>query len=283
MPSAEQIRDGQRGTWAGLSAGWDKWDSVIMDQLRPVGEAMIERLQLAEDHEHLDLAGGTGEPGLSIARRVPKGRVVLTDLVPEMLRIAARRSREAGLTNVETRACSADDLPFDDAAFDRASVRFGLMFLPDPAAAVREVVRVLRPGGRLCSAVWVKPDQNPWTSIALAAIATEVDVPAPDPGGPGMFRFAAPGSVGALYRAAGLTAVEEWDVDVELVTTSPEQYWEVMSEHVSPAVTALRRVDDAARRRMRAVAVAEARRFEHDGVTRVPGVARCIVGTRPPT
>jgi len=79
-------------TWAGLSSGWEKWDSVIMDQLGPVGAAMIERLDIAEDSQQLDIASGTGEPGLTIARRVPKGRVVLTDLAPEMLDIAARRA-----------------------------------------------------------------------------------------------------------------------------------------------------------------------------------------------
>ena len=102
MPSADEIRDVQRATWAGLSAGWEKWDSVIMDQLGPVGAAMIERLDIAEDHQHLDIAAGTGEPGLSIARLSPKGRVVLTDLVAEMLDIAARRARAQGIANVET-------------------------------------------------------------------------------------------------------------------------------------------------------------------------------------
>ena len=95
MPSADEIRDAQRATWAGLSAGWEKWDSVIMDQLGPVGAAMIERLDIADDQQHLDIAAGTGEPGLSIARLAPKGRVVLTDLVAEMLDIATRRAERA--------------------------------------------------------------------------------------------------------------------------------------------------------------------------------------------
>ena len=62
MPSADEIRDGQRATWAGLSAGWEKWDSVIMDQLGPVSAAMIERLDIAEDHQHLYIVACTGEP-----------------------------------------------------------------------------------------------------------------------------------------------------------------------------------------------------------------------------
>jgi ubiquinone/menaquinone biosynthesis C-methylase UbiE len=280
MARADEIRESQRATWAGLAAGWEKWDSVIMDQLGPVGAAMIERLDLTEDQQHLDIASGTGEPGLSIARLAPKGRVVLTDLVDEMLDIAARRAEAQGITNVETRVCSADDLPFDDATFDGVSVRFGYMFLPDLAEATAEFARVLKPGGRLCSSVWVKPDENPWTAIVMQAIATEVVVAPPDANGPNMFRCAAPGSVSALYESAGLIDITEWDVDVELVTESPEQYWHMISEHVSLAVAALQRVDDSTRERIRANAIAEVSAFEHAGEIRVPGLARCIVGAK---
>jgi ubiquinone/menaquinone biosynthesis C-methylase UbiE len=281
MPSADEMRDAQRETWAALSAGWDKWDSVIMDQLGPVGAAMIERLDIAEDQQHLDIAAGTGEPGLSIARLAPKGRVVLSDLAAEMLDVAARRARAQGLANVETKVCSADDLPFDDATFDSVSVRFGYMFFPDVAKATAEFARVLKPGGRLCSSVWIKPEENPWTSIAMQAIATEVVPAPPDPDGPNMFRCAQPGYVSGLYDAAELRDVAEWDIGVELVTQSPAQYWEVMSEHVSLAVAALRDVDEPARERIRAHAIATVGAFEKNGEVRVPGAARCIVGTKP--
>jgi SAM-dependent methyltransferase len=280
MPSANEIQDTQRAAWAGLSAGWEKWDSVIMDQLAPVGAAMIDRLDIAEDQQHLDIASGTGEPGLSIARLAPKGHVVLTDLVAEMLDIAGRRARAQGLTNIETKVCSADDLPFNDATFDSVSVRFGYMFFPDLAKATAEFVRVLKPGGRLCSSVWVKPEENPWTAIAMQAIATEAVLAPPDPDGPNMFRCAAPGYVSALYEAAGLAGILEWDVDVQLVTRSPAQYWEMISEHVSLAVAALKQVDEGARERIRAKAVAKVAAFEEGGQVRVPGVARCIVGTK---
>ena len=267
MPSADEIRDGQRATWAGLSAGWEKWDSIIMDQLGPVGAAMIDSLSMTEDYQHLDIASGTGEPGLSIARRSPTGRVVLTDLAPEMLDVAARRAAAHGITNVETTVCSADDLPFDDATFDGVSVRFGYMFFPDVATATAEFARVLKPGGRLCSSVWVKPEANPWTSIAMQAIMTEVVIAPPDSDGPNMFRCATPGCVSELYEAAGLRDVAEWDVDVELVTRSPEQYWEVISEHVSLAVAALQQVDAPTRERIgtRAIAAARCVRAERHG------------------
>ncbi len=281
MPSADEIRDGQRASWAGLSSSWEKWDSIIMDQLSPVSAAMIERLDIASDHQHLDIAAGTGEPGLSIARLSPKGRVVLTDLVAEMLDIAARRASAQGLANIETKVCSADDLPFNDATFDSVSVRFGYMFFPDVVTATAEFARVLKLGGRLCSSVWVKPEENPWTSIAMHAIATEAVAAPPDPDGPNMFRCAAPGYVSALYEGAGLRDIAEWDVGVELVTRSPAEYWDMISEHVSLAVAALQRVDEPARERIRANAIAKVSAFEKDGKVRVPGLARCIVGTKP--
>ncbi|MEY2567505.1 MAG: hypothetical protein QOE35_2034 [Actinomycetota bacterium] len=280
MPSADEIRDAQRATWAGLSGGWEKWDLVIMDQLAPVGAAMIERLDIAEDQQHLDIAAGTGEPGLTVAKLAPRGHVVLTDLAAEMLDIATRRAEAQGVTNFATKVCSADDLPFGDATFDSISVRFGYMFFPDAARATAEFARVLVPGGRLCSSVWVKPEDNPWTTVLMRAIATEVALAPPDPDGPNMFRCAAPGCVSAVYEAAGLRDVAEWDVDVELVTSSPAEYWQMMSEHVSLAVAALQQVDEPTRKRIGETVVANVSAYEKGGKVRVPGVARCIVGTK---
>jgi SAM-dependent methyltransferase len=280
VPSGDEIRDVQRAAWAGLSAGWEKWDPVIMDQLGPVGAAMIGRLGIAGDQQHLDIAAGTGEPGLTVARLAPRGHVVLTDLSAEMLGIAARRADAQGITNCETRVCSADDLPFGDAAFDSVSVRFGYMFFPDLARATAEFARVLRPGGRLCSSVWAGPEQNPWTTIAMQAIAAEAVLVPSDPDGPGMFRCAAPGYVGALYQTAGLREVAEWDVGVELVTDSPAQYWEMISEHVSLAVAALAQAGEPTRVRIAKAVIARASTYQQDGKVRIPGVARCIAGTK---
>lgn len=281
MRSGEEIRDGQRAAWARLSEGWEKWDAIIMDQMAPVSAAMIERLGIAADQRHLDIAAGTGEPGLTIARLAPRGHVVLTDLAPEMLGVAARRAGAQGITNFETAVCSADDLPFADGTFDSVSVRFGYMFFPDLAGATAQFARVLRAGGRLASSVWINPTENPWTAIAMGAIGKEAALPPPDPDGPNMYRCADPGHVSALYEAAGLRDVAEWDVAVTLVTSSPAEYWEMISEHVSLAVAALGQVDDAARERIANAVIAEVGAYEDGGEVRVPGMARCIVGTKP--
>ncbi len=281
MTTGDDIRDAQRATWDELAPGWATWDAIIQAELGPVGDALIERLAIRDDGRHLDVASGTGEPGLTIARRAPGGCVVLTDLSAQMLAIAEERARAAGVGNVEVRVSTADDLPFDDASFDTASVRFGHMFFPDPAAANREIARVLVPGGRLGAAVWAEAEANPWISIVMDAVADEMPPAPPDPDAPGIFRFPAPGMASALLADAGLTDVVEWDVPVALVTADPDQYWEVMGEDVSPAVVALRGLNAPARQRVRDVAIAGVAAFEEDGVVRVPGLARCVVGTKP--
>jgi hypothetical protein len=114
----------------------------------------------------------------------------------------------------------------------------------------------------------------------MQAIAAETVLAPPDPDGPGMFRCAAPGYVRALYEAAGLREVAEWNVEVELVTDSPAQYWEMISEHVSLAVAALQQAGEEARERIAKAVMAKVSNYEQDGKVRVPGVARCIVGTK---
>jgi hypothetical protein len=126
----------------------------------------------------------------------------------------------------------------------------------------------------------VRPEDNPWTSIVMQAIAAEVDVPPPDPDRPSMFRCAAPGVVSRFFESGGLRDVSEQDVAVALVTQSPEQYWEMSSEHMSLAAAALNHVEAPARERIERAVLSAVRAYETEGLVRVPGMARCIVGTR---
>jgi SAM-dependent methyltransferase len=197
-----------------------------------------------------------------------------------MLAAAQRRATAKGLTNVDFRECSADDLPFDDGTFDSAGCRFGFMFFPDLAKAAAELVRVVRPGGRVCIAVWASPEANPWATIPGAAIATEVEMPPPDPDAPGMFRCAAPGAMAALLADAGLTDVDEWQAPTAMSTSTPEEYWQLVTELTAPVVAALEQVDDAARDRIAALVVGQAKQYERDGVVSMPGAALCVAGTK---
>jgi SAM-dependent methyltransferase len=197
-----------------------------------------------------------------------------------MLAAAGRRAAAKGLTNVDYRECGAEDLPFPNATFDSVSCRFGFMFIPDIDKAVSEIARVLKPGGRAATAVWAGPDQNPWATIAGAAMATEIEPVAPDPDAPGMFRCATPDAISARFRGAGLHDVAEWDVPTLMETESAEQYWYFVTELTAPVIAALATVDQATRDRIGARAIEAARAYESDGKARLPGMARCIVGTK---
>jgi len=280
MSASDEIRETQRRTWDDLSSLWDKWDAVIQRQLAPVGDAMVAALGARDDHHVLDVASGSGEPGLTIAAQVPRGRVVLSDLSSQMLDVAVRRAAERGIANVETAVCSADDLPFDAASFDGVAARFGYMFFPQLDTATAEMVRVLRPGGRLTASVWAARSDNPWATVVVDAVGEEIELPSPPPGAPGVFRCSAPGLVASLFEAGGLREVREIDVPVVVEASTPELGWEVLSEHVAPAAAALSRLDDGARARVRDRVVERLAEFVVDGEVRVPGLARVAVGTR---
>lgn len=279
-PSLDQIRDQQRETWDKFSAGWKKWDAMVIGWIAPFGEAMLRHAALREDSEVLDIAAGTGEPGLTAAARVPRGRVTMTDLAEHMLEAAAAKAAQRGLRNVETRVCDAGALPFADASVDAVLCRFGFMFFPDVAAAAREFARVARPGARVCTAVWGEPEKNPWATSIMGTIARHVDLPAPPPGSPGLFRCASPGYMRAVFAEAGLRDIAEEEVACDMVIDTPERYWEFMTDIAAPVVAGLAKADALAREQIRAEVLGLASQFLRDGVVRMPSVATVVVGTR---
>lgn len=279
-PSLDQIRDQQRETWDKFSAGWKKWDEMVIGWIAPFGEAMIRHARLREDSEVLDIAAGTGEPGLTAAAQVPRGRVTVTDLAEHMLAVAAEKAAQRGLRNVETRVCDAGALPFADASVDAVLCRFGFMFFPDVAVAAREFARVARPGARVCTAVWGEPEKNPWATSVMGTIVRHVDMPAPPPGSPGLFRCAPPGYMRAVFAEAGFRDIAEEEVTCDMVIDTPERYWEFMTDIAAPVVAGLAKADALAREQIRAEVLGLASQFLREGAVRMPSAATVVVGTR---
>jgi len=245
LSQVDQIRTDQKAAWNKFSSGWKKWDTLTMDFLKPTGDEIIRQLNPKDNDYILDVATGTGEPGLTIASRVPAGKVILTDLAEDMLKIASENATTRGIQNVETQNCDVCELPFADNTFDAISCRFGFMFFPDMLLAAKEMVRVLKPGGRIATSVWNVPEKNFWVTAIMGTINKNIDLPTPPKGAPGIFRCAEDGFIADLFLQSGLTNISQTEVSGKMESKTTDVYWNMMTEVGAPIVAALSKADDA--------------------------------------
>lgn len=154
------------------------------------------------------------------------------------------------------------------------------LFFPDVAVAAREFARVARPGARVCAAVWGEAEKNPWATNIMGTIARHVDMPAPPPGAPGLFRCAPPGYMREVFAEAGLRDIVEEEVACDMVIDTPERYWAFMTDIAAPVVAGLAKADARAREQIRAEVLSLASQFLREGVVRMPSAGTVVVGTR---
>src|SRR5215204_3728355 len=221
------MTDDMLDVWRQSARHWTQHSDTIHRMFAPLTQALIERAGIQEGQSVLDVAGGAGEPSLTIAQEVgPEGSVNCTDGVAEMVDAARAEAQRRGLTNMKFRQCAADSLPFPDNSFDVVVSRLGVMFFPDPVAAMREMLRLLRPNGRLAFAVWGKSDLNPFCYLVTRVMDQHLKSPVADPDAPNAFRFAEPGKLAEVMAQAGAIDVEEgvvrFDIEAPL---SPVQFW----------------------------------------------------------
>jgi SAM-dependent methyltransferase len=156
----------------------------------------------------------------------PGGELVTTDFSPEMLTVAQERAERLGLRGVRFKQVDAESIDWPAATLDAVLCRWGFMLMADPAAALRECRRVLRPGGRLALAAWTAADENPWSSVVGKVLVERGHAQPPAPGTPGQFAWARPGLIQELLEDAGF--VDE--IEVEAVDFAFEEtfdaWWE---------------------------------------------------------
>jgi SAM-dependent methyltransferase len=162
--------------------GWDRavdayaahWHAALAG----VQAEMLAAAAPAPGEQVLDVACGTGVVTLAAADAVgARGRVVGVDLSQRMVAAARRRAEAPRRHHVSFDRMDAEQLALPDASFDLGLCALGLMYLPDPGAALRELHRVLRPGGRAALAVWGERARCGWASlfpIVDAEVASEV-------------------------------------------------------------------------------------------------------------
>lgn len=217
--------------WSGAAPFWEKYREEIRRMFAPVTDALVAEVSIAAGQSVLDVATGPGEPALTIAALVgPQGRVAGIDPIPGMVAAARRAAEQLRFTHVQFDVALADALPFPDAAFDTVVSRFGVMFFPAPLEAVREMLRVLKPGGKLALAVWSYVDRNPFFHTLQQVVDRHVDAAVPpDPSDP--FCFAEPGKLRQILADAGATALSEQTLSFAIqAPLSPEQFWTLRCE-----------------------------------------------------
>jgi SAM-dependent methyltransferase len=211
--------------WEQAAAGWGRRAGRVREMGMPVSMWMIEHLELKPGQRVLELAAGPGDTGFLAAERIlPGGTLVSTDAAEAMLEIARARAGELGIENVEFSRLELEWIDLPTASVDAILCRWGVMLSVDPGAAMGEMRRVLRPGGRLALAVWDDSSRNPWATIPGRVLVTLGHAEPPDPSAPGMFALAAPGRLREMLESAGFVEVAVEAVELDRSHESVDDY-----------------------------------------------------------
>jgi SAM-dependent methyltransferase len=244
-------------------------------------ETLIAATGIVPGLKVLDVGCGPGIPTLDIARRAgSEGQVVGVDISERVLEVARERAQRAGLSNTEFKMANVEHLPYPDAHFDRAVSRFGIMFVEDLPKGLRELHRVVRPGGRVGLMVWGSFNQ-PYMQGTVGAVLRHLQLAVPPPEGLRPFRFAEPGSLEGPLTEAGFVQVTGQERIVNWVRqTSPERARDEWREGLvfwRPLVDQLPGGDSSPAW----AEITECFRASFDGTTiRVPLAVRVVLGRR---
>jgi ubiquinone/menaquinone biosynthesis C-methylase UbiE len=261
--------------------GWDlastEYDPLWEEQLAPARNGMLAFASLAAGEHVLDLACGTGLVTLNAARSVgPSGPVLGTDISGQMIEIARQRALEQQLSNVNFQRMDAETLDLPRATFDVVLCALGLMYVPDQQHALREWLRVLKPGGRVAIAVWGKRVNCGWSPV-FPIVDAEVDTEVC----PLFFSLGEQDALARLCSDAGFENVEQRRIASVLCYSDADEACDAAFIG-GPVALAWSRFDAETRARARA-------RYKHaiepwrrsQGCYRIPGEFVIVAGRRP--
>jgi ubiquinone/menaquinone biosynthesis C-methylase UbiE len=269
--------------WQGTARYWTKHHDIIRTMFAPLTDSLIKQAQIVQGQSVLDVAGGAGEPSLTIAEAVgPLGFVMCTDPIAEMLASAEQEALSRGLENVQFRQCTADSLPFANDLFDVVVSRLGVMFFPDPLAGLREMLRVTKPGGSIALAVWDKSELNPYSYRVTEVMARHVETLPVDPDAPDAFRFAQPRKLAAIVNEAGAIDIRECVVRFDIAAPiSPEEFWTFRSEISEGLREKLKNLSGEEKRKIADEVQDAVREFFPGGHMRFPAQMIIVSGAKP--
>ncbi len=210
--------------WAAIAEKFDLW----LPQIAPVGEALLEGLAARPGDRIIDLGSGTGEPALTLARRM-QGQVDITgvDAAGPMVDVAQRKVKDEGLAGIRFMHMPAEQLDFADNSFDRAMSRFGVMLFNDPLQGLKETHRVLKPGGHFSIAVWSTPETMPTLLWSYQAFSKRIAEDAAPPLHK-VTSLGRPGVLDEMLAEAGFREVDIVPHTFHYQFDSFDAYWDIV-------------------------------------------------------
>ncbi|MGD2139846.1 MAG: class I SAM-dependent methyltransferase [Burkholderiales bacterium] len=281
MTSPTQIKAKEFESWQSVTPGWRKHDQLLKDAFADVSEALLDSAGVSAGQRVLDVACGTGEPAIPAALRVgAEGKVTAIDFVPEMLAIATEKVNALGLDQIELCIGDGEQLALPADSYDAATMRWGLMFMPDPVKCLTGIFLALKPGARFATACWDGPEANPWASLPLAVLQKYMELP--PPGQTGIFAFADPERIRAVMSEAGFRDISVDALDVMWTgADSGSDYFEQVIELAGPLASLYAKLSNQERAAFASEVAQQADRISasSSGIA-IPGRTWIAAGTR---
>jgi ubiquinone/menaquinone biosynthesis C-methylase UbiE len=260
---------------------WSAGQAARQQTLGAATETMLDLAGVQSGSRVLDVAAGTGDSTLMAARRVgPLGYVLAADVSASMLNVAAEAARKEGLTNVETRVMDAESLALEADAFDAVISRIALMLFPNPAKALTEMHRVLKPQGKVAAIVFSALEKNPYHGIRFGIIRRLGNIPPPASGEPWMFALGDPKTLEDLYKGAGFQTVSVKAVPIQRRFASAAEAIGRMKNSAGDIKELMGRLNEAERERAWIEIEEELGRVEAPNGLELPGEVLIGVGAK---
>lgn len=257
-----------RSDWNSQARAWFDQRESMFAATRPIHEWLVKNLDPRDGQHVLEVAAGPGDTGFLAAKRLGTGRLVSTDLSPEMVDVARKRGAELGIQNADYRVLDAQAMDLADASFDGVLCRWGFMLMPDPAAALRECKRVLVRGGRLVFAVFTGPEENPFAFLPARTLMEQGHLPRPAGAWqPGILALGDRGRLQALLDGIGFSSTHIEPVEMAWHFAEMNAYWDFLIE-LTALGPLIRSLSDTSREAFRMTINERLAPFTHqDGVT----------------
>jgi ubiquinone/menaquinone biosynthesis C-methylase UbiE len=270
----DDYRVTSRARWADAAGAWGANREILQAAAEPVSHWMVDAIDPQPGHRVLELAAGPGDTGLLAAEMIePGGTLISSDVVDEMVNQARARAAELKISNVEFQTIDAEWIDLPTASVDGVLVRWGYMLFADPATALRETRRVLRPGGRLALAAWADPEDNPWAWVPRSELIAMGVAQPPAPDAPDMFAFRDPRRIVELLEETGFEDIVVEQVAILYRYPSLDEWWDTMLDISAVLAKAVGALTPARRDDLRDAVDARLDRYvAGDGSVALPGV-----------